>query len=81
MTIAGSPWSSPSSPVLLIQLPFEVLEALSNGDHETANKLYGKHELTPYNAGDDCRGTWARRVEQIRENEGDKDWVTRIVVC
>lgn len=63
----------------LIQVPLPVLEALANGDLESANNL-SPHDLTPYLISKECRGVWRMRRDQVTADPGDGVWVTRLLV-
>lgn len=63
----------------LIQVPLPVLEALANGDLESANSL-SPHDLTPYLISKECRGVWGMRRDQVSADPGDGVWVTRLLV-
>jgi ribosomal-protein-alanine N-acetyltransferase len=63
----------------LIQVPLPVLEALANGDLESANSL-SPHDHTPYLISKECRGVWGMRRDQVTADPGDGVWVTRLLV-
>ncbi|KFX95810.1 hypothetical protein O988_05606 [Pseudogymnoascus sp. VKM F-3808] len=63
----------------LIQVPPPVLEALANGDLESANSL-SPHNLTPYLISNECRGVWRMRSDQVTADPRDSVWVTRLLI-
>lgn len=63
----------------LIQVQLPVLEALANGDLESANSL-SSYKLTPYLISKECRGVWRMRRDQVTADPEDGVWVTRLVV-
>lgn len=63
----------------LIQVPLPILEALANGDLETASSL-SPHDLTPYLISKECRYVWRMRHDQVATDPGDGIWVTRLIV-
>lgn len=82
MTVTERPWTSSASDATgrqLVQLPLPVMDALSNGDLETARTL-STQALTPYLVGEECRFVWTRRSAQIKRDPSDEVWVTRLVV-
>lgn len=82
MTVTTEPWTSSSPETagrFLAQLPLSVIEALGNGDLQSARDLYAP-ELTPYLISDECRSVWRMRTAQIKLDPSDALWVTRLVI-
>ncbi|MDO9379286.1 MAG: GNAT family protein [Nocardioidaceae bacterium] len=63
----------------LVLVPHPVLVALADGDLAAASALSGL-PLTAYLVGEECRGTWRRRRDQVADQPADAPWVTRLVV-
>jgi ribosomal-protein-alanine N-acetyltransferase len=79
VTITEEPWAHPNperSTVRLVKVADSVLHALARGEVPGAEP----YPLTTYLRGDECRGLWRTRSEQIANAPGDAPWVTRFVV-
>ena len=82
MTTTAEPWTSSAPEAVgrqLVQLPLPVMEALNNGELETARTL-STQALTPFLIGEECRFVWEMRIAQINRDPRDKVWVGRLVV-
>ncbi|SPO07279.1 uncharacterized protein DNG_09973 [Cephalotrichum gorgonifer] len=82
MTVTAEPWSSSAPDAAgrkLVQLPTPAIDALSNGDLESARNL-SAYPLPPYLIGPDCSDVWKMRSEQIKVDPRDALWVTRLVI-
>jgi len=66
--------------VEIVQLDLATLSALARGDLAAAVET-SPAPLSPYLADEECRGTWARRVTQLRSTPEDASWVTGVVVA
>jgi RimJ/RimL family protein N-acetyltransferase len=60
-------------------VPPAVLEELAGANLEKANRL-SDLVLPAYQVGNECRGVWQMRHEQLAEDTGSAPWVTRFVV-
>lgn len=65
-------------PVRLVPLPPEAIHALAAGELALAN-VAAPIPLTEYFVGDDQRGIWARRSEQVRAEPASAGWITRVI--
>lgn len=82
MAVTEEPWESSAPNAAgrrLVKLDSPLLEALANGDLETASAT-SPHKLTPYLVSDRYRSVWNRRRGQIKTDPEDAVWVTRLVV-
>lgn len=82
MSITAEPWISEASEAAgrqLVKLPTSVIDALANGDLNSANDL-STYTLPPYLVGTECIGVWKFRSDQIKVDPEDALWVTRLVV-
>lgn len=82
MAITSEPWISSAPDAIgrsLVKLSLPVIDALGNGDLESARNL-SSLELTPFLISDECRSVWKRRSVQIKLDPQDAPWVTRLVV-
>ena len=64
--------------VEVLQLDATALRGLADGDLTTANRT-SPVPLTPYLAGEECRGVWEIRAVQIVEDPGSAAWITGVV--
>ncbi len=64
--------------VEVLQLDVAALRGLADGDLAAANRT-SPVPLTPYLAGDECRGVWEIRAVQIVEDPGSAAWITGVV--
>ena len=62
----------------VLQLDAATLRGLADGDLATANRS-APVPLTPYLAGEECRGVWEIRAVQIVEDPASAAWITGIV--
>jgi RimJ/RimL family protein N-acetyltransferase len=64
--------------VEVLQLDAAALRGLADGDLTAANRT-APVPLTPYLAGEECRGVWEIRAVQIVEDPGSAAWITGVV--
>ena len=64
--------------VELIELNHETMLALAVGDLVGA-QVHSPIPLSPFFSGEDQRGVWLRRAEQIARDPAEAHWVTRVV--
>ena len=64
--------------VEVLQLDATALRGLADGDLTTANRT-SPVPLTPYLAGEECRGVWEIRAVQIVEDPDSAAWITGVV--
>jgi RimJ/RimL family protein N-acetyltransferase len=64
--------------VRIVQLPPAALDALAAGDLAAANAA-SPVPLSAWLAGPDCRGVWAMRSRQVRDDPASAAWVTGVV--
>ena len=64
--------------VEILQLDASALRALADGDLAEANDS-SPVPLTPYLAGEECRGVWEIRAVQVVEDPASAAWITGIV--
>jgi RimJ/RimL family protein N-acetyltransferase len=64
--------------VEVLQLDAAALRGLADGDLTAANRT-SPVPLTPYLAGEECRGVWEIRAVQIVEDPGSAAWITGVV--
>jgi RimJ/RimL family protein N-acetyltransferase len=64
--------------VEVLQLDAAALRGLADGDLAAANRT-SPVPLTPYLAGEECRGVWEIRAVQIVEDPASAAWITGIV--
>jgi RimJ/RimL family protein N-acetyltransferase len=62
----------------ILQLDAAALRGLADGDLAAANRS-APVPLTPYLAGEECRGVWAIRAVQVVEDPASAAWITGIV--
>lgn len=82
MSIDDSPWSSvalEAEDTYLVQLPAEVIHALSRGDLEGTQR-FSDTALTPYLVSLECLGVWRLDSEQVAAASGGTGWVARLIV-
>jgi ribosomal-protein-alanine N-acetyltransferase len=80
MSVTEEPWASSTPEAagrILVKLDVPLLEALANGDAESATTIC-TYKLTSYLIK--YRSLWNRRRGQIKEDPEDAVWVTRLVV-
>lgn len=80
MPVTEEPWASSASDAvgrILVKTDPHLLDALANGDHESASAIC-TYKLTPYLTK--YRSVWKRRQGQIKADPEDAVWVTRLVV-
>ena len=80
MFIIEEPWGSSAPDAagrILVKVDTPLLEALANGDHESASAICA-YKLTPYLTK--YRSVWNRRRGQINTDPEEAVWVTRLVV-
>lgn len=77
--ITSEEWQHPDSVrsgLRLVKVADSVLHALARGEGaDTA-----QYPMTEYLAGDQCRGLWRMRSEQITATPSDAPWLTRFVL-
>lgn len=81
MSVADQ-WESNKSEAagrVLVQVPLPMLEALAEGDFANARKM-SQYRLTNYLESESCRSVWRRRATQIKVDETDAIWVTRLLI-
>ena len=64
--------------VEVLQLDAAALRGLADGDLTAANRT-SPVPLTPYLAGQECRGVWEIRAVQIVEDPASAAWITGVV--
>jgi RimJ/RimL family protein N-acetyltransferase len=64
--------------VRIVQLSGAALAALADGDLAAANAV-SPVPLSEYLIGPECRGTWARRRDQVALDPADAGWVTGVI--
>jgi RimJ/RimL family protein N-acetyltransferase len=64
--------------VEVLQLDAAALRGLADGDLAAANRT-APVPLTPYLAGEECRGVWEIRAVQIVEEPASAAWITGVV--
>ncbi|WP_081737696.1 GNAT family N-acetyltransferase [Arthrobacter sp. H41] len=85
--MSDGPWSSgalEAEDTSLVQLPTEVIHALSRGDLEAAqafsNTAVAPDVLTPYLVSPEGLDVWRMSSEQVAAAPGKTGWVARLIV-
>lgn len=87
MSIDDNPWSSAAleaEDTHLVQLPVEVIEALSGGSlhaaREVSEAVGAPYLLTPYLLSPECLNAWRVSSHHLAAAPGDARWLPRLIV-
>lgn len=68
----------PDPEVTIVHLDADTLAHLASGDALAAERT-SPVSLSPWLVGPDCRSTWQRRSQQLRDDPSDQAWVTGVI--